>query len=218
MTLVILLRYLLLWLINFYNMAYNSYKEIKNQDINTHNVVTDLRFINNKYKDEYAKKGLLNKHGFKLLNKKHINLRIEMTNLARSTAPVDTGNLKNNGIYSMLTPKGFRIVWDKRYAHYIEYVDKGQNKYQTPKIKKNKGFVDRGIAMALIPIHKILNKEPTRIRGNGRSDLHKALPLFYKSDNRMYKRMMKSIDKHEEFSPNWDDNFQETDISEYDYS
>ena len=77
--------------------------------------------------------------------KSYYNLRYNLTKIARSTAPVDTGNLKNNGIYSMPTPKGFRIVWDKRYAYYLEYVDKGLSPFKSPKVEANKGFVERGI-------------------------------------------------------------------------
>lgn len=68
-----------------------------------------------------------------------LRLRKKMTEDARSTAPVKTGNLKFNAIYSMKTSKGFKIVWDKYFAYYIEMQDKVYHKQ----------FVDMGIAKAL---------------------------------------------------------------------
>lgn len=69
---------------------------------------------------------------------------------ARSTVPVDTGNLRDNGVYMIdYGRKGFSIIWSKRFAYYMEYVDKGIYPTQTLKVKRNIGFVERGMKLAL---------------------------------------------------------------------
>lgn len=155
----------------------------------------------------------------KPLKSKYYNLRMHMTKLARETAPVDTGNLKNNGIYSMLTPKGFRIVWDKRYAHYIEYVNEGRYSHNSEKIQRNIGFVDRGIQNSLIPIKQIQNENYYSFKGSGKSNLKYSLPYFMlgKNTEAMNKKFYDSIDLSQERFPDWDyETVLQTDVSEYD--
>lgn len=101
-------------------------------------------------------------------------LRKNMTNVARSTAPVDTGNLKFNGIYSVRTNTGFKIVWDNQFAHYIKY----QNEIPS---KGHKGFVENGMALALDLLgDKIANKKLNR---NSAKNISQALPTAVRRGN-----------------------------------
>lgn len=112
-------------------------------------------------------------------SQKYVNLRTNLTRIARSTAPVDTGNLKKNGIYSMQTPKGFRIVWDERFAYYIPYVDNGTVPFDSPKIQANKGFVQRGIVSVLYEIYKMQKGEKTPFRNNRNNKGYINIPYVY---------------------------------------
>lgn len=105
-----------------------------------------------------------------------LTLRKMMTEASRIPAPVDTGNLKFNGIYSMKTTKGFKIVWDTNFANYITF----QNE------KWNKGFVERGISNALDVLsyriqNKLINKGRTK-------KISTTLPIAVQKGNIINKR------------------------------
>ena len=170
---------------------------------------------------EVGEKQLIGYNKYKLKNR-HYNLRNKMTKLARSTAPVDTGNLKNNGIYSMVTPKGFRIVWDTRFAYYIPFVDEGTYKKKTEKIIKNMNFVERGIQSALGPIKELSEGNKKAYRGFGRSALKYSLPKFLRSEDELYnERLLKSVElskERNEYLPNVSEDEYGNDVVEYDNS
>lgn len=112
-------------------------------------------------------------------SQKYVNLRTNLTRVARSTAPVDTGNLKKNAIYSMQTPKGFRIVWDKRFAYYLPFVDEATVPFSSPKIEANKGFVQRGIVSVLYQIYKIQKGKNTPFRNYKNNKSYINIPYVY---------------------------------------
>lgn len=84
--------------------------------------------------------------GIKSQRGKTLSLRLSCVNIARKNAPIDTGNLMYRGIYSMATRNGFKVVWDSRSAYYLPFVNEGKNPFapNSPKVIRNKGFVDRG--------------------------------------------------------------------------
>ena len=156
---------------------------------------------------------------FYKLSHKDYNLRINMTKSARIPTPVDTGNLKNNGIYSMKTPKGFRIVWDKRFAHYIEYVNEGRYAFTSEKIESNKYFVYRGMSYALSHINKIKQGDNSSFKGFGKHHLKYALSDYMngKNDKKTNKRLFESIMQAGQRLPKWNySNAEESDVVEYD--
>lgn len=100
-----------------------------------------------------------------------ILLRDKMTRAARSTAPVKTGNLKWNGIYSVKTVNGFKIVWDRQYAHYINIQDQ----------KYHKDFVRLGMLKATMQLREKTLKRTLRSDKVVSSD--KYLPYFMTNEN-----------------------------------
>ena len=79
---------------------------------------------------------------------------------ARKMCPVDTGNMRDNGIYIKQTNTGFQVIWDNQFAYYMPIVDKGivmnlsdlgfeEPEYNTSMKKgtkrQNLGFVNRTI-------------------------------------------------------------------------
>lgn len=87
----------------------------------------------------YEKLGIMNQKGHVL------TMRTIATKIARKNAPKDTGNMAMNGIYSMATSFGFRVVWDSNFAYYMPFVNEDRNYINSEKTAKNKGFVDRAM-------------------------------------------------------------------------
>ena len=84
------------------------------------------------------------------LSKKQINaFKRSLLKIARDNCPKDTTNMAQNAIYATTDFKGFKIIWDDTFAYYLPYVDKGINPLYpySPKVKANKGFVARSIAL-----------------------------------------------------------------------
>ena len=87
-----------------------------------------------------------------------LTLRATCLKIARREAPMDTGNLRKNAIYSVATKRGFKIVWDERFAYYLAFVDQGKTKHNTnnpnkkpsKKVSRNAGFVERSIGKILV--------------------------------------------------------------------
>ncbi len=173
---------------------------------------------------------LIIKRDYGEYSKKYVNLRNNMTRKARQTAPVDTGNLKYNGIYSMRTSKGFRIVWDKRFAHYIPYVDEGTVPFDSPKIQANKGFVQRGIILALHQVYLINSGKKTPFRDYSKKQKYKSIPYAYdvmrtfdpenpmlmdKGATKMFNKFYNSVRMSDEVVPYMDS---EGEVSELDNS
>ena len=132
-------------------------------------------------------------------------LRKKMTTSARSTAPVKTGNLKYNGIYSMRTTKGFKIVWDRQYAHYINI----QNE------KYHKDFVRLGMLKATMELR---DKQAKRtLRSKKEVDIRNSLPYFISQNldgttidfknnaAKIFKQLARSVKYMQEKEPNYVD-------------
>ena len=93
----------------------------------------------------YKKLGYISQRGSLL------RLRGACVEVARRCAPKDTGNLRQNAIYSVATRGGFKVVWDKMFAYYLPFVNEGKatNHILSKKQTKNIGFVDRGISAVI---------------------------------------------------------------------
>lgn len=123
------------------------------------------------------------KWGFKKMNE----LKHTLIASARSWCPVDTGNMRENAIYVVNTPTGFKIVWDDKFAFYMPDVNEGRNKLypNSIRVKQNKGFVDRGIGACFVALNAVcsygkLEFQPMR---DGRSK--RFAPLFLKLQHKL---------------------------------
>lgn len=84
------------------------------------------------------------------LSKKQINaFKRSLLKIARDNCPKDTTNMAQNAIFATTDLNGFKIIWDDTFAFYLPYVDKGINPLYpySPKVRANKGFVARSIAL-----------------------------------------------------------------------
>lgn len=117
-----------------------------------------------------------------------------LLSIARRACPKDTHNMAENAIYSIKVKNGFMIVWDHKFAYYLPFVNEGKNPRfpNSPKVKANKGFVDRSIAFMSAYTFWDLgveghNKESTdsafnekfnRVKRNPKNNLTRLGPLF----------------------------------------
>lgn len=148
-----------------------------------------------------------------------------MTKEARSTAPVKTGNLKYNGIYSIKTVNGFKIVWDRQYAHYINIQDQ----------KYHKDFVRLGMLKATMQLRETTLKRT--LKSKKEANLRNTLPYFMsqnyngttlefgKRTSKMLRELTKSVRYMQNNEPdyanktnvvNYFENGQLVEIQEYD--
>ena len=65
--------------------------------------------------------------------------------LAQIIAPFRTGNLKFNAMFLVMQSTGFDIVYDDRFAHYIDFLE-----YGTPNSNKHVGFIENTTFWAIV--------------------------------------------------------------------
>lgn len=82
------------------------------------------------------------------------SLRRDLLYTMRQYMPVDTGNLKRNAVYSIITQFGFMIVFDTRFASYLPIVNEGRQNNMSPKMKANVGCVNRALLAGSIQVKR----------------------------------------------------------------
>lgn len=85
-------------------------------------------------------------------------LKKTLLSIARYYAPIKTGNLKYNGIIAKDIPKGFSIIWDDGFVHYMDFVNNGAGK-MTPKKRKNLHFIEKGVSSCLSYINYYIKND-----------------------------------------------------------
>jgi hypothetical protein len=114
----------------------------------------------------------------------YLILKQQMTLAVRKQAPVDTGNLKRNAIYSYKTNYGFNVVASTTLAYYIPYVNEPspERMANSERVKHNKGFIDRGASDAIAIANNFGNNGGfTNLNDKGKFDrINKNynMPLF----------------------------------------